>query len=257
MTPSLDSLDPRAKRWAYAAIGIASLIFGFWVAPFILTALGGLAGLVASGLFLTGVWMLLPWVAAKAANVRMKLVKHEAATNPVETLQNEHLRQTKELNSRKAGIEILSGLVRIVAETISKLEKEFPDSPELPQLRVDYNDLLDYESLMNEEWKACYVTLGEFDREIQRASRIWDVAVAIAKARGASGLSQEEWSAKLKTETSFDAIRLKLNTGLAGLNTDKMKADADRILKGKIQAQQAQPVTTSRKMRITPEVTQQ
>jgi hypothetical protein len=227
------SLDPRAQRWATLAKWAALLGVGFLVAPYVWIAIGGLVGLLVAGAIMGTTWFCLPWLQMKAANLRLSLIKHEAAVSPVPTLQNEHARQTEALNQRKEGIETLAGANRTVAETISKLEREFPDSPELPQLRQDYADLCDYQTSVEAEWKACYVTLGEFSNEIRRASRLWDAAVAIAKARGLSSLSQEEWTAKLKTETSFDAIRNKLNTGLAGLNVDKMRADADRILKGK------------------------
>ncbi len=229
----LSSLDPRAQRWASVAKWAAILGVGFLVAPYIWVAIGGLLGLLVAGGIMGTTWFCLPWLQMKAANLRLSLIKHEAATSPVPTLLNEHARQTQELNQRKEGIETLAGANRTVAETISKLEREFPDSPELPQLRQDYVDLCDYEKTVEADWKACYVTLGEFSNEIRRASRLWDAACAIAKARGLSSLSQEEWTAKMKTETSFDAIRQKLNTGLAGLNVDKMRADADRILKGK------------------------
>lgn len=233
---SSPSLDPRARFWGRIAAGTAVLGVGFVVAPYIWLALGGLLGLSIAAVALLGTWMVLPALTNKAANLRLKLVKMEAATNPTETLQLEHRRQSEALETRKEGIETLSGAIRVVAETISKLEREFPDSPELAQLRSDEADLRSYEATVAEEWKACYVTLGEFAQEIRRAGRLWDAALAIAKARGMSGLSRNEWEGKMKTETSFDAIRQKLNTGLAGLNTDKMRADADRILKGKTAA---------------------
>ena len=53
---------------------------------------------------------------------------------------------------------------------------------------------------------------------------------------------KEEWQAKMKAETSFDAIRTKLNTEMSALNTEKMQADADRILKGKTTAKIASRV---------------
>ncbi len=237
---SSDSVDPRAKRWGLVAKYASLLLVGFVVAPYIFTAITGLVGLIAAGGIMLTTWMIAPVVEMKARNMRLSFIKHEAAVSPVPTLQNEHARQTEELNQRKIGIETLVGANRTVAETISKLEREFPDSPELPQLRSDYADLCDYQNTVEADWQATYVTLGEFAQEIRRASRLWDAALAIAKARGLSSLSQEEWMAKMKTETSFDAIRNKLNTGLAGLNVDKMRADADRILKGK-QAAKAVP----------------
>ncbi len=244
---SLDSsapLDPRARFWARAATGAAILVGGFVIAPYIWIALGGLIGLGTAIGVLAGTLYALPVIAAKAANLRLKLIKSEAATNPVETLQGEHARQTELLNERRKGIETMAGAVRVLKETIGKLEREFPDSPELEQMKADYGELKGLEDSRNADWQEAYVTLGMFAKEIQRASRIWDVAQAAARARGLSGLTQDEWMAKLKTETSFDSIRTKLNTELSALSTERMQVDADRILKGKL-AERAKPAATA------------
>jgi hypothetical protein len=238
------SLDPRAKFWARIASGAAILGVSFVVAPYVWIALGGLAGLIAAGAVLLTTWMLLPAIQNAAANLRLKLVKAEAARNPVETLQLEHQRQSQMLEERKAAIETMSGAIRTLAEAIQKLAREFPDSPELEQMKQDYADLRSIEQSRMDGWKEAYSTLGEFAKEIKRAARIWDVATAMAKARGASGLSEEEWQAKMKAETSFDAIRTKLNTEMSALNTEKMQADADRILKGKTAASRAESTST-------------
>lgn len=237
--PSSPLSDPRARLAARIAAGALILGVGFVVAPFVYTAITGVAGLIAAGALIGTTVMLLPWAQTKAANLRLKLVKMEVAANPVESLQVEHARQTEDLNSRKVGLETLSGAIRVVAETIRKLEAEFPDSSELEQLRQDHADLRDHEAAVKAEWQACYVTLGEFAQEIRRAGRLWEAALAIAKARGLSSLSKAEWEGKMKTETALDSIRLKLNTGLAGLSTDRMQANADRILKGQLAAKAA------------------
>jgi len=234
ITDPSSPVDPRAQMWGKIIRAIALLGVGLVVAPYIFTAITGLAGLAVAGLMLTAGWMLTPWLQAKAINTRLKLIKHEAAVNPVETLQAEHARQTAELESRREGIAVLSGAVRDVVEAIRQLEKEFPNSPDLPQLREDYEQLKIAEKTAKDKWQEAYATLGEFAQEIKQAGRVWTAACAIAKARGLSGLSQAEWEAKLKTETSFGAIRAKLNTNMAALSVDQMKADADTILKGKI-----------------------
>lgn len=243
MTP--DTLDPRAKFWARIAAGAAVLVAGFFIAPYVWVALGGLLGLLAAGGVMLTTWMLLPALQDAAASWRLKLIKAQAAANPVETLNLEHLRQSEILEERKVAIETMSGAIRTLAETIRKLEAEFPDSSELAQMREDYADLRSIEKSRMEGWQEAYATLGEFAKEIKRASRIWDVALAMAKARGASGLTEEEWQAKMKAETSFDAIRTKLNTEMSALNTEKMQIDADRLLKGKTAAKAASLVNTT------------
>lgn len=237
--------EQRAQKWGTVAKIAAVAALGFLVSPFVLSAIQGVLGLLALAAIYGTVWVTLPAIGDAAKNLRLKLVRAEAARDPIGTLQNEHLRQSAMLEERKIGMETSSGAIRSLNETIRKLEAEFPDSPELPQMRQDYADLRAIEQQRADQWAEAYVTLGMFKKEIERAKRVWDVALALAKARGASGLSEEEWQATLKRDTSFDAIRLKLNSEMSALSTEKMQADADRILKGKVAAK-ALPSGTDR-----------
>lgn len=76
--------DPRAKRWGNFAKVAALLTVGFFVAPFIWVALGGLLGLIVAGAVCVVTWMLRGWFYSVVANMRMKLVKAEAQRNPVD-----------------------------------------------------------------------------------------------------------------------------------------------------------------------------
>src|SRR6187399_3421311 len=97
-TPSFD--DPRAKRWGLFAKYAALLVTGFIVAPYIWVAIGGLIGLIAAAGVFGITWMTKDWLYMKAGNMRLSLIKREAATNPVETLQAEHLRNSEMLQER-------------------------------------------------------------------------------------------------------------------------------------------------------------
>lgn len=231
-----ETQDPRAKRWALFARFAGIGVIGFIVAPYIFTAITGLAGLLAAGALMLGTWMVLPAVESFAANMRLKLVKSEAARNPVETLQNDHRQQTVVLNERLKGIDEMAGAVRTLDEVIDRLESEFPDSPELPQLREDHAELVSLEKHRRQDWQEARVTLGLFENEIRRVSRLWDVAQAAARARKSSGLTEGEWMNKLKSETAITTIRTNLNTQLSALSSEKMQSEADRILKGRIAA---------------------
>lgn len=230
------SLDPRAKRlgniakYIFLVLGLA--VFG----PIIWLAVGGLIGLILLGGIWTATWMLRPWVFSKAANLRLKLIKHEAAVSPIETLSEEHRKQTIALNERKQGVETMAGAIKTLDQAIDSLQADFPDSAELPQMRADQAELENLLDARREDWKQAYVTLGEFAKEIQRVGKLWDVSLAAAKARQQSGLTEDEWLSKLKTQTAIDAVRTNLNTQLAALNTENMQAEADRILKGKTAA---------------------
>lgn len=225
--------DPRARRWGNAAKYVF-LVFAFaLLAPVIWLAVGGLFGAILFAGTYVGAWMVRPWVFMKAANLRLKFIKAEAAKNPVETLQSEHLRQTEMLGERKKGVESMAGAIRTLDQAVDNLEREFPNSPELPQMRQDQTELMKLLEARQRDWQEAYISLGEFAKEIKRVERLWEVSLAAAKARQQSGLTEDEWMSKLKTQTSIDAIRTQLNTQLSALNTENMQAEADRILKGR------------------------
>lgn len=225
--------DARGRRWGNFALYAALAVGGFFIAPFVMTAIGGILGTAAALALIGTIFWALPIIQMKAANLRLCLIKHEAASNPVLTLQEEHRRQSVQLEGRKAGIEKMDGAIRTLHQTIDQLEADFPDSPELPQMKSDEADLRGLLASRNQDWQDAFVSLGDFAKEIQRVSRLWDVSLAAAAARQQSGLSQEEWLGKMKTQTAIDAVRNKLNEQLASLNTEKMESDAQRILKGK------------------------
>lgn len=235
-TTPVSDLDPRAKTWGNVA-KYGFLILGLAVfAPVLWLALGGLLGLIALGVTWTATWMLRPWVFMKAANLRLHFIKSEAARNPTETLQEEHRRQSVILEERKGGVESMAGAIKTLDQAIDGLERDFPDSPELPQMREDQAELTKLLRARQDDWKQAYVTLGEFAKEIQRVGKLWEVSLAAAKARQQSGLTEDEWISKLKTQTAIDSVRTNLNTQLSALTTENMQAEADRILKGKAAA---------------------
>jgi hypothetical protein len=227
------TLDPRARFWGNIAKW-GFLIFACAIfAPFIWLAVGGLVGLVLFVGIATGAWMVRPAVFTLAANTRLKLVKAAAAINPVESLQEEHRRRSVALNDRRAGIETMAGAIKTLKKTIDDLAREFPDDPELPQMLADHQELLSLKQEREQAWLEAHAELGEFEKGIRRASRLWDVSLAAAKARGQSALSEDEWQAKLKTEVAFDTIRSKLDSQLSALSTERLQAEAQRIMRRK------------------------
>ena len=70
--------DPRARFWGNVAKYGALLVAGFFVAPYVWIAIGGLIGLIAGALVILAAWMLRPVVFSFAANMRLKLIKAEA-----------------------------------------------------------------------------------------------------------------------------------------------------------------------------------
>lgn len=237
MTTTSSPQDPRARRWGIAAKSAAILVVGFLVAPYIWTAIGGLVGLLVGGAVIGATWMTLPWLGLKAGNLRLALVKHEAATNPVPTLQNELQRQQQALDERKTAIGHLRGQIATFEDKLSTLGKRFGKSDDsYIKMSAQLVSLKRVADSREEKWQTAYVQVGRFEQEIERASLIWDAAQAAAAAQESSGLTEKDFMAKLQRETALDSIRSTFNDTIASLDTDLMQTDAEKMLDAPAQA---------------------
>jgi len=212
--------DPRARFWGNVAKYGAVLVAGFLVAPYIWVAIGGIIGLiVAVGVILVA-WMLRPVAFSFAANMRLKLIKAEAAKNPVETLQNDLKDKAQALANRKDAIETLNSQIRTFSDKVDEIKASYgPDDAGYQKLSRDLADLRRVYAHRCEKWKEAREQLKLYEEEIKRANMIWEAAQAAAAARETSGLTEDEFFAKLRTETAFEAIKKSYNDALASLDT--------------------------------------
>ena len=212
--------DPRARFWGNVAKYGAVLVAGFLVAPYIWVAIGGIIGLiVAVGVILVA-WMLRPVAFSFAANMRLKLIKAEAAKNPVETLQNDLKDKAQALANRKDAIETLNSQIRTFSDKVDEIKASYgPDAAGYQKLSRDLADLRRVYAHRCEKWKEAREQLKLYEEEIKRANMIWEAAQAAAAARETSGLTEDEFFAKLRTETAFEAIKKSYNDALASLDT--------------------------------------
>ena len=219
--------DQRARKWGTIAKAAMILVVGFVISPYIFTAITGLLGLLAAGGILLAAWMLLPAVGTAAANLRLKLLKAEAARNPIETLQSEYLRRDQLLNERKTKIETLAGKTNQFGSKLNDFKRRYPGEAQTYQEIYDKMVLLLKRS--REQWTLAERQLQAFDGEIEKAKAKWEMAIAAADLRQDAGKVEEEFLAKIKVECSFDAIELGMNSAFAQLDTLLMESESVQI----------------------------
>ena len=212
--------DPRARRWGNAIKILFLLGAGFLVAPFVWTALGGLLGLIAGAGICLGAWMIRPWVFSAAANMRLKLIKAEARRNPVETLEENLRSETVKLDERKTNIEKLSAQIRNFEGKVDEIANRYgKQDGGYIKLSRQLTDLQRIYTNRCEKWREAHQKLDRFAEEIDRAKMIWEAACAADAARETSGLTEDEFFTKLRTEMAFDSIQTSYNEALASLDT--------------------------------------
>jgi len=227
MNTPTQNIDPRAKRWGVFAKYAVLLAVGFFVAPYIFTAITGLIGLVVAGVLMLLVWMLLPAVETTARNMRLKLLKQAAARNPIETLQNEYLRREQALNERKNKIETLAAKTAGFKGKLDQFKRDYPNDAQA------YQDIYDKMVLLlkrsRDQWVIAEKQLNAFDGEIIKAKAKWEMALAAADLRKDAGQVEAEFFAKLRVESSLDAIETGMNAAFAQLDTLLMESEAVEI----------------------------
>lgn len=223
--------DPRARFWGNVAKYGALLVAGFLVAPYIWVAIGGLIGLIVAVGVILAAWMVRPVMFSFAANMRLKLIKAEAAKNPVETLQNDLKDKAQALSDRKDAIEKLNSQIRTFGDKVDEIRASYgAEDAGYLKLSRDLVDLRRVYAHRCEKWKEAREQLKLYEEEIKRANMIWEAAQAAAAARETSGLTEDEFYAKLRAETAFDAIQKSYNDALASLDTAMLEGpSADAI----------------------------
>lgn len=237
--------ETRRKRIEMAVkIGALGLV-GFFVAPFILIAVKGILGLaLAAGISFSLIYFT-PVMASMLANWRLKAIKAEASRNPVETLQNDFRAKSIALDDRKTNIEKLNGQIRTFSDKVDGIKDKYGDK-DSAYLKMS-RDLLDLRRIYKnrcEKWNEAHTQLGLFEEQIERAGMIWDAANAASAARETSGLTEDEFFAKLRTETAFDAIQNNYNQALASLDTAMIDTPTPEEVESRMpQISDAQPQT--------------
>jgi hypothetical protein len=190
-------------------------VVGFLVAPFILTAIGGIVGLaIAAGISFTAVNML-PWFALKVSNWRLKAIKSEAMKNPVETLQTEYIKKEVALKEFKENIRIFAGQVLGFGDQVKQYVKEgLEDAQVYVEQLGKMKKLLEIRQQRYQEAKQA---LEEFADTIEKTNRKWKMALAAMAMNEAAGQMDGDAFDKICIETALESVQTRLNQSFADL----------------------------------------
>lgn len=217
--------EQRAKRWGFVAKWAAFAIAGFLFAPYVMLTITGMLGLLVAGAIAGLTWVTLPAIESGATNLRLKLIKSEAAKNPIETLENEYLRRQLLLGERKQAIETFDAKTHTFGDKLDGFKRKYPSESAKFQAQYDQMNLLLHRQ--RDQWIEANKGLNMFNNEIEKAKAMWDMALAAAAAQAGSGLTNEDFYAKLKVETALDSVQDGMNRSFSQLDTLLMEGDND------------------------------
>lgn len=211
----MQDLESKRKRIETVVKILAFLVVGFIVAPFIFISIQGLIGLIAASAISFVAINFIPWFGAKVANWRLKAIKHEAAQNPIETLQNDYNSRIGALQAFRTSIRDFAGEVGTFKDKLVDFKKQYPN--EAAKFDEQYNQMVTLLELRKSKYQEAKGNLSLYEGEIGKATAIWEMAQAAAKMNKAAGVDADEFFAKIQVETALDSVQKSLNSAFADL----------------------------------------
>jgi hypothetical protein len=206
----------------------AGLFLALFLGPFLYligTALFGIAyagaALIVASVVALAALNLVPAVAFKFANWKLRALKAEAAKNPVETLQNQQIALEKGLMAEARAITAFDTEVENFRSSLQhELESGYPEaaSSGLPTLH-NMERLLQYRRLKFSKAQAKLVERG---RAVKMAESKFRVALAAQRVTAASGEENRTVLDKILEDIAFASVETAVNTSIAELRTSLM-----------------------------------
>lgn len=212
-TGSALSSGRRRQRWALGLQWAVALAGAMVVAPTVYLMLKGLIGLVAAATIGLATIHLAPVFSLKLANLRIRLLRDEVQTHPIDALENEQQQRRaaldlayEELSEAKAALASFEEDMTLHGKThpedIAALERQSEQSRRL---------VLQLEAGLSQ----VELDLVAFGQQVARARSSWKLALSqhrLAQAIGhAQGGAQGQWQA----DTALEATRCASTTALA------------------------------------------
>jgi hypothetical protein len=224
----VEDLTLKKKKIKKIALIIGALIGCIIIAPIIGMLIQGMVGLVVAGIVALITIQLAPWFADVIANWRLKLIKHEASKNPVETLQNDFIKRQAALASFAEAITNFATAIKNFNDKLAGFKKQWTDE-EATKFTEQLDKMKQLLELRRRKYSEAEQALQEYSIQIKKAESIWIMGQEAAKMTAAAGMTDEDFLQKLKVDTALDSVSSTMNRAFAELETSLMEEKKETI----------------------------
>lgn len=210
-------IDPKKLRLAAGvkwALGLAGAVL---IAPVVFLAVKGLVGLALAAIVGLAMVNFAPVLSMKFANWKLRGMKDEARTNPIETRQNLAIKARERIAAAEIALTEFSTEVRNFADEVTALSKTQPDDAK------DFAEQLANLRLLMQRKQdgltAARLSADDFEAATARAARKWKVAQSAIRMQRLAGAAADDAMNKILAEESLDAVQSAMNRALAELDT--------------------------------------
>lgn len=235
-------IEQKRKRIETIAKVLGLGLAGFIVAPVIFLTIKGIIGLIVTAAICLPFIYATPAIGSALANWRLKLLKAEAARNPVETLQNDYVKRQEALVSFAEAIKKFIAEKESFAEKLDGFKTQYPT--EAPKFALQLGKMEQLLTLRKQKYKQAQRSLELYESEIQKAGAIWEMGQAAAQMSKAAGMSDADFFAKIQVETALDSVQKNLNIAFADLEVsllDENESSNVTVLRGEAASQLPPP----------------
>lgn len=236
----MNDLELKRQRIERLVKYAALPIIGFIVAPYVFLSIKGLIGLIVAGVISVVAVNMIPWFAAVVANWRLKALKHEAAKNPIETLENDYKRRHDALVAFRQSILNSKAEVAGFGDKLDEFKTQYP--ADAAKFDEQYRKMIELLRLKGRKYEQAKANLQSYEAEIDRARAIWKMAQAAAQMNKAAGVDTDEFFAKIQVETALGSVQKNLNLAFAELEMSLADESSAKTSDRAISVAPAQPV---------------
>lgn len=209
----------KAKLWKWiVGIGVAALAAPIiWMAAYAMVGLAAL-GLVTLVIGTVGLAVInyAPVFMTKMANHKIELLKQEARTKPIETLQRQYQQKLQALEAFKEKIQKFATKVKLYDQQMVAFKQNFPsEASQFEETSQKMNALL---RARQAKWQEGREKLDIFWKEIEKFDAIWQMTMASADLRESAGDLDDTFHQTLQRSTAINSISEGLASSMAELD---------------------------------------
>lgn len=195
-------------------LGLAAAVV---ISPIVFLAVKGLVGLALAATIGLAMVNFAPVLSMKFANWKLRGIKHEARTNPVETLQNQLVDRRKQLSAFRASITEFNAAVKGFEGKVTMFKRQQPDQAD--RFEKQLKGMQDLLVLRERRYREADAELDKFEGAIERASALWDMSLEAQRMNKLAGQQDAGAFDRIKTDVAFDSVESSLNRAFAELET--------------------------------------
>ena len=159
------------------------------------------------------------WLTLKGANFFLRLMKDEAARNPIETMQNTHLERAQDLENAAEEIAKLSGQISTFAGQVREHKTKFGDEGDLQALEEALALMRKAYGELEQNYKVAEAAHKEYGRKIAIAQSKWKMAlISQSIFRSLKPGGEKALLTKVLNEVAMESVETTFHQSFARLN---------------------------------------